>query len=239
MTDQSAPRVWTVFLMMFSAVAAMLIMGIFTGGGMAAYYAMQGTELADLEALLLTSPAFFFMSLIATQASIISVSLLGAFLSPESIKARLSLRPVSIPAWHWIILVFGSIGSGSILGPFLAEDSAYAQEMIDLLTNQSLSYGVLIMIFGSILPGLGEEFLCRGYIQTRLLQRWSPITAIALSSFFFALLHMDALYILMTLPIGLWLGWVHYRYQSIIPTIICHFFNNLFSFSISCIRHFY
>ncbi|MEC7987920.1 MAG: type II CAAX endopeptidase family protein [Myxococcota bacterium] len=229
---EQTPRIWTVFFMMLCSITIMLLFSILLTGIWMGFLLFQGQELDNIEKTLLQDSNYFILSLIFTQLAILSVTLCGAFLSPTPLKERLALRSVSLPFWHWPILILGSIGSGSLISPFVFEHSEYAQMMANMLAEQSIGYGLLIMLFGSVLPGVGEELLCRGYIQSRLLQRWTPILAISVSGFFFALLHMELLYILLTFPIGLWLGWVQYRYQSTIPTIVCHFFNNLFSFGL-------
>ena len=75
-------------------------------------------------------------------------------------------------------------------------------------------------------PGFGEEFLFRGYIQTRLGQRWPRLLALLVTSLLFGVLHMDPVQSTMAVFLGLWLGEVADRTGSIWPAVAGHAFNN-------------
>jgi membrane protease YdiL (CAAX protease family) len=49
---------------------------------------------------------------------------------------------------------------------------------------------VPFVLFIAAFPGFNEELLFRGYIQRRLLARWSPWLAISVTSALFALMHV-------------------------------------------------
>ena len=126
--------------------------------------------------------------------------------------------------------MLGSIAVSSV--PALCfGDTAYMASFASMIANQPLGFGLLLIVMGSVLPGIVEEFICRGYLQRRLLNRWHPAVAIYVSSMFFAALHMDPTYALVILPFGLWLGFLHYHFKSILPSIVCHIANNAFAFS--------
>ena len=81
----------------------------------------------------------------------------------------------------------------------------------------------------SLLPAVFEELLFRGYLQRRLLERWSPVVAIGISSILFALIHADSLqHICAVLPGGIFYGIVAYRTRSIWPTIVMHALHNAY-----------
>jgi membrane protease YdiL (CAAX protease family) len=81
----------------------------------------------------------------------------------------------------------------------------------------------------SLMPAISEEWLFRGYIQTRLLKRWHPAWAILLSSLLFAAFHMDPVHVIAVIPLGIWLGTITYYSGSIIPAMIAHAYNNALS----------
>ena len=62
----------------------------------------------------------------------------------------------------------------------------------------------------------------RGYMQRRLLKRWAPWLAILVSSILFAVMHVTPHAISFAFPIGVWLGYVAWKTDSIWPTIFCH-----------------
>jgi len=78
----------------------------------------------------------------------------------------------------------------------------------------------------AVLPGVVEEFLFRGYVQSRLLLRWPPALAVTVSALIFSVAHLDPLHVLGVLPLGLWLGVIAWRAGSVWPAVLCHAVNN-------------
>jgi membrane protease YdiL (CAAX protease family) len=89
----------------------------------------------------------------------------------------------------------------------------------------------LVMLLGlvAVLPGLSEEGLFRGYLQSRLLQRMPAAAAIGISSLLFAIAHLDPLHVLAVIPLGVWLGVIAWRCDSIWPSALGHMVNNAVS----------
>jgi CAAX protease family protein len=71
-----------------------------------------------------------------------------------------------------------------------------------------------------------EELFFRGYIQRRLLQRWSPAVAILTTATLFALIHGNLPQMAVTFPMGIWLGVLAWRTGSVWPSMLCHAFWN-------------
>lgn len=73
-----------------------------------------------------------------------------------------------------------------------------------------------------------EEIVYRGYLQSRLNIKWSPLLSIAGSTFFFAMAHIDRpLMLLHLLFLGTVYGYAYHYSKSIIPTIIAHYLSNI------------
>jgi len=79
-----------------------------------------------------------------------------------------------------------------------------------------------LLLLDMILPAFCEELTFRGVIQQGFERRYGPAIAIGLVSLIFALLHADLVQSLAVLPTSLFWGWVVYRTQSVIPTVIAH-----------------
>jgi membrane protease YdiL (CAAX protease family) len=77
-----------------------------------------------------------------------------------------------------------------------------------------------------VVPGIVEELLFRGYLQSRLLQRWPPLLAVGASALIFSAAHLDPIHVLGVIPLGVWLGTVAWRAGSVWPAILCHAVNN-------------
>ena len=71
-----------------------------------------------------------------------------------------------------------------------------------------------------------EEILCRGLILRGLLKNYSPRKAILISALFFGLMHMNPWQAFPAFFGGLFIGWVYYKTQSVIPGMIIHATNN-------------
>jgi uncharacterized protein len=78
---------------------------------------------------------------------------------------------------------------------------------------------VLMMVVAA--PVL-EEILCRGIVLKGLLENYPPRKAIVISALFFALIHMNPWQAIPAFFFGLFVGWVFYKTQSIIPGMIMH-----------------
>jgi Predicted metal-dependent membrane protease len=75
-----------------------------------------------------------------------------------------------------------------------------------------------------------EELIFRGIILEGLLQRYSPVKSIILSSVLFGIGHLNPWQFISALVIGLFSGWVYYRTRKLSLSILIHLVNNLFAF---------
>jgi membrane protease YdiL (CAAX protease family) len=67
-----------------------------------------------------------------------------------------------------------------------------------------------------------EEILCRGIVLRGLLKNYPDYKAILISAIFFAAIHMNPWQAVPAFFGGLFLGWVYYKTQSVIPGMIIH-----------------
>jgi membrane protease YdiL (CAAX protease family) len=155
----------------------------------------------------------------------------AAALSPERFSERLALRRGVLPLWTWAALIVATpiigLGSSIFLSLFLSEPSDQLRMMTDMMETHAKTFlpGLLLLI--AVVPGLVEELLFRGYLQSRLLKSWPPVGAICFSAFVFAAAHMDPVHVLGVLPLGFWLGVIAWRADSVWPAMLCHAANNL------------
>ncbi len=84
----------------------------------------------------------------------------------------------------------------------------------------------LFLFTFALLPALCEEIAFRGYILTGLRKRYRPRTAIVLCSFMFALFHMNVFQFLPAFFLGIVLGLLTVRSQSLVPAMMFHFLHN-------------
>ncbi|GET23135.1 hypothetical protein JCM18694_33810 [Prolixibacter denitrificans] len=75
-----------------------------------------------------------------------------------------------------------------------------------------------------------EEILFRGVILEGLLKNYSPAKAIIWSAAIFAVAHLNPWQGVGALLLGLVIGWVYWKSNSIIPGMLIHFVNNLIGY---------
>ena len=101
--------------------------------------------------------------------------------------------------------------------------------LYDLLTFNSIGDAVALILAGVLFAALAEEMLFRGVLQRTLEHYRDPAMAIVSSAVFFALVHFNPWTSIQILLLGLIFGYVAWKSQSILPSIILHGLNNLCS----------
>ncbi len=92
----------------------------------------------------------------------------------------------------------------------------------DLGASQLLLY---VLAF-ALVPALCEEIAFRGFVLRGLHHGFRPRNAVLLSSFFFALFHLNVFLFLPTFVLGVVLGLLTVRSRSLLPAISFHFLHN-------------
>lgn len=100
------------------------------------------------------------------------------------------------------------------------------KEIVQAKENDMLAAVTSFLVIGGLVP-IAEELLFRGVFQTYLVSRLGAVAGIVLSSLWFALLHVDVALLAPLFVIGLGLGFVRHRYQSIWGAVLLHAVNNL------------
>ncbi|MGG4460272.1 CPBP family intramembrane glutamic endopeptidase [Brevibacillus porteri] len=130
-----------------------------------------------------------------------------------------------------IALVLDAVVTNPIADWFGLSLSSEREQLIEKEIVQAKETDILaaltsLLVIGILVP-IAEEILFRGVIQTYLVRRIGPIMGIFLSSFWFGLLHMDIALFAPLFVIGLLLGFVRHRYQSIWGAVLLHAVNNM------------
>ncbi|MEF9477985.1 CPBP family intramembrane metalloprotease [Chryseobacterium sp. 1B4] len=129
------------------------------------------------------------------------------------IKAVLSL---------YFICIFG----GAILNAFsmFVIKEKVSDKLLNLIPIFRNNY--FLITFTSLTAAIVEEFLMRGYIQSRIEKIYNPAIGIIISAVLFGILHSTygtIAQVLGPLFIGLVFGLFYKRYSNIKVLIICHF----------------
>ncbi|MEX2558454.1 MAG: type II CAAX endopeptidase family protein, partial [Pirellulales bacterium] len=186
-------------------------------------------KLVDQLTVALTTPLAFILLGIPTQLIIGLAGMVPARLSPVPARLRLGLVRPRLPWWGNLVVMLGTslpFGIGVAAAYGLATVIPPDPSLERMYRAMTLPIAVPFVLFIALAPGFMEELFFRGYMQRRLLERWSAWPAILVTSLLFAILHITPHAIAVALPVGIWFGVVAWRTGSVWPGILCHAFLN-------------
>lgn len=143
----------------------------------------------------------------------------------------LGLRYYSIARTIWYsFLSLLAIFFVSFLYVFLMNSlfgiEAPASKIEILVRNRSISSNILFVVVAVIAP-FSEEVFFRGFLYSAFKKSWGVNTAIFLSSFLFAMIHMELYSFIPLMIIGWLLAYLFEKTKSLIPAIFLHGVYNL------------
>ncbi|HDL19481.1 MAG TPA: CPBP family intramembrane metalloprotease [Bacteroidetes bacterium] len=171
------------------------------------------------------SPIFFVELFTALPAALIvrryRFSLLRAF--------RLNPVSPSLLGWSFILgAAVAVIGDqlDRIMQIWLPMPDTITEGMLAVFRTPNLVDFVLIVFIGTIGAGVCEEMLFRGFLQKILEKKFHIYGAILIPALLFGILHFNVWAILQISILGIVLGLLAWRTNSIYPAISVHFLNN-------------
>ena len=134
-------------------------------------------------------------------------------------------RPWTVLFWC-VVATLGSLIPSSWLQELMPELPNTAEKAFDLVLKDRWGY----FIVGLLAP-LSEELVFRGAILRELL-KWkeNPWIGIIISAMLFSLVHMNPVQMPHAFLVGILLGWLYYRTNSIIPGVTWHWVNNTIAY---------
>ncbi len=168
-----------------------------------------------------------FTSIINGATYIISMVALLAFAIKMRGSARFSWKKVAPQVY---ILALPLVISLSVLMEPLI-NAIPMPNWIKELFNQFLTNDIYSYITIAIAAPLLEEIIFRGIILSGFLKRYSPVTAVIMSAVIFGIFHLNPWQFIPAFVIGLVIGWLYWKTNSIIPGIVIHFINNSLAFA--------
>ena len=196
-----------IYTVVFAAIQ-FLVSGIMQGIWMLIY----GPEaMMDATGMIITMTVFSILTMIV-------------FLTAKwSVVSRhwLQTRPWFTLFWC-VLAALGALIPSTCLQEIMPALPNWAEDAFDMILKDRWGY----IVIGLLAP-LAEELVFRGAILRALL-RWkqNPWVGIVISAFLFALIHMNPAQMPHAFLIGLLLGWMYYRTDSIIPGVVYHWVNN-------------
>ena len=226
------PRVWTVFVTFVAAIVGLVTLQIVVAVAAVFWMLALGTRMEQLAPrvmeVALSPEGVVGLSLLPTQIALLLTAIAAAWLSPQPLTKRLGMtRPRAsaaiIVTWIVAAIVPFAVGMGAAHAlaryvPVIPVDPTVAK----LYEKMRWEFAGPFVLFIALAPGLAEELLFRGYVQRRLIQRWPVWLGILVTTVLFAVLHLMPHAVLFAFVIGLWLGLIAWRTDSVWPSVACH-----------------
>ena len=237
-------RIWPAFV---SIPVSLMVAGVITFAAALLWVLLSG-------GLTGPSPQDSFVTMLGTVAGVVIIvggtqlgfggtAMVAGAASREGFRRRLGLR--RIKARWWTVLLFltpaaiplgmmviiAPLAQSSGTNPFaqpLGDDPSAIEMLGRLMTvGDTWWQAVIVVAMLSLLPGIMEELLFRGYVLHGLLRRIPPVGAIFITAVLFTLVHLNPLQMIVLLPLSVYLGFVTWRCGSVIPAMLIHTLNNL------------
>ncbi len=144
----------------------------------------------------------------------------------EASVSYLQTKPFMVILWS-VLAAFGATLPSIAFQEQLPELPNIVEEEMGALMNAHGGYFVI-----ALLVPLIEEMVFRGAILRSLLiwKSDNPWGMIAISALIFSIVHMNPAQMPHAFLIGLLLGWMYYRTNSIVPSVAFHWANNTIAF---------
>lgn len=156
--------------------------------------------------------------------AVFSVLTMVVFLSAKwSVVSRhwVRTRPWFVLFWC-VLAALGALIPSVWIQEHMPELPNIVEGEFDMIMKDRWGY----LVVGLLAP-LAEEMVFRGAVLRSLL-RWkeNPWIGIVISAVLFAVIHMNPAQMPHAFLIGLLLGWLYYRTDSIVPGVVYHWVNN-------------
>lgn len=149
---------------------------------------------------------------------------------------------VIMPANAWLIELNRNLQFPSWMAGF--ENWAMAKEkeleqltlaLTDLRTAGEIFLGIIVF---ALIPAIGEEWLFRGVLQRKLIERKiNPHVAIIVTGIIFSAIHLQFYGFLPRMVLGILLGYLFWWTGNLTFSIIAHFVNNAFTLILIILRN--
>ena len=199
------------------------ILSAFIAGGL-----VLGIGLSNPES---SQKYYTFISFIIGQGFMIIPLLWFLKSKQEPILKRLRLNSISYDTLiQTIMLSLGVIILSDELDRIIQSFFPAPEYIVDLnglLRPETFLGFILLFIAVAIIAPIGEELLFRGFFQQVLEKHWKDVTrAILMTALLFSMIHMNPYWFAQIYILGVILGFIAWKTQSVLPALILHGMNN-------------
>lgn len=136
---------------------------------------------------------------------------------------------------YFLVAIIAGLASpllGGWMTQWFAQGHTVTQDIQQLGGQTPFGLRMALVVLVVTLGPLVEELLFRGVLLSALLQRWSVVTSVLLTSSLFALVHLSGLQfhwyaVPQLFLLALLLAWLRLKSGSIWPAVVAHGTNNL------------
>ena len=163
---------------------------------------------------------------VSAVSSLLTIAMFWCLRWAEVSGRYLLSRPYMVVCWS-ILAALGAVVPSMYLQEQLPELPNIVEKELTAMMSVKGGYFVICL-----LVPLAEELVMRGAVLRALLM-WKPDRhwlMIVISALLFALIHLNLAQMPHAFLIGLLLGWMFYRTNSIVPTVAYHWANNTVAF---------
>ena len=136
-------------------------------------------------------------------------------------------------AGGWLMTIMVSVATlavGFLMDPVNAALPKMPESLEKVMENMVSDGPVWVSLLSvSVMAPFFEEWLCRGMILRGLLQKMHPVWAMVISSFCFALIHLNPWQGIPAFVLGMLFAYVYYKTGSLKLTMLMHCVNNTFA----------
>ena len=146
----------------------------------------------------------------------------------QKFKHHLSLRDFGYAAL--IILAFRMVFDNSLT---LWINNIAMPDFINEAFDELAVSPIILIISVAVVAPIYEEIIFRGILLKGMAKKMNPTVALVVSAVFFALVHMNIPQGINAFLLGLVIGFIYLRTESIYLSIFAHFINNVLALSVS------
>lgn len=159
--------------------------------------------------------------------------LLGLWFLIKNRKNILDYAKLQMPPWWSFLVVIPVVLATLMISSFVTALSMLLTRSIGLIDIPPQEFtlmttnNLLLVLTFSLLPGIVEEFFCRGVLLPAYEESVSTKQAIIYSSLMFGLMHFNVWNVLSPMVLGIVFSLLTIRFESIIPSMFGHALFNL------------
>ena len=197
--------------------------------------AFMGDNFTQTYGMIVSYPVMFIPAMLYASVQ----SRINEHCTPE---VKIDSNNIGNHGWAKLIFVciVATIAAAYVVEPLmylLPQMPEWLEDTMKNLLDESPVWVSLISV--SLYAPLFEEWLCRGIVLRGMLNRnFSPAAAIAVSSAFFAILHMNPWQAVPAFLLGVLFGYIYYKTGSLKLTMLMHCINNTMAVILSKIPAF-